>query len=559
MKPFRIGINMAGAISAGAYTAGVFDFLIEALQQWELAKTQNQPVPRHSVSIEVLSGASAGGMCSGMGALSLYDETAQQRKPTRLYGAWVQDIDISDLLKTNDLLNDSPVISVLDCTTLDKIAEKRLQWQGIPIRPLYVSPNLTLFLSLTNLRGIPYSVDVSNAGSFEEHISYHADQIQFELLEPGTAQKSQLSYTLRTNDQTSEAWKQLKAAALATGAFPVGLAARVVRRRKDEYQQKSWEVSQPGKKDAQGNCVCQADQEIQPAWDYASVPAAFEAVNADGGVTNNNPFECARRYLASLDGPETAHNPRGAFEADKAVLTIAPFPGDDRFSNEYDSGKERALFGMLPSLLSAMISQSRFQGESLSLLKDESVFSRFVIAPVDEKAQPPMHALQCGSLGAFGGFLYRGFRNRDYDLGRRNCQRFLQEHFVLPVENPLIAEGLSANRQALIDQFRAKDMNAPNPQNVRTEAWMPVIPRCGTARNEVGYPIRAKIPPADLDKTIAAAVDRLCKVAAQIASGNGFFAWLFGWEVRLAIKTKGKSELKKWLVAELQKEGGIQA
>ena len=29
---------MAGAISAGAYTAGVFDFLIEALDEWEKAK-----------------------------------------------------------------------------------------------------------------------------------------------------------------------------------------------------------------------------------------------------------------------------------------------------------------------------------------------------------------------------------------------------------------------------------------------------------------------------------------------------------------------------------------
>src|SRR6266581_7065330 len=69
MKPFRLGINMAGAISAGAYTAGVFDFLLEALQQWEKAKAENKAVPRHTISIEVLSGASAGGICSGLGAL----------------------------------------------------------------------------------------------------------------------------------------------------------------------------------------------------------------------------------------------------------------------------------------------------------------------------------------------------------------------------------------------------------------------------------------------------------------------------------------------------------
>jgi hypothetical protein len=35
---FKVAINMAGAISAGAYTAGVLDFLTEALEEWQKAK-----------------------------------------------------------------------------------------------------------------------------------------------------------------------------------------------------------------------------------------------------------------------------------------------------------------------------------------------------------------------------------------------------------------------------------------------------------------------------------------------------------------------------------------
>jgi len=34
-KTFEVGIVMAGAISAGAYTAGVMDFVIEALNAYE--------------------------------------------------------------------------------------------------------------------------------------------------------------------------------------------------------------------------------------------------------------------------------------------------------------------------------------------------------------------------------------------------------------------------------------------------------------------------------------------------------------------------------------------
>ncbi|WP_374163184.1 hypothetical protein [Arcticibacter sp. MXS-1] len=36
---FHAGLCMAGAVSAGAYTAGVMDYLLEALENWERAKS----------------------------------------------------------------------------------------------------------------------------------------------------------------------------------------------------------------------------------------------------------------------------------------------------------------------------------------------------------------------------------------------------------------------------------------------------------------------------------------------------------------------------------------
>ena len=38
--PFELGFVLAGAVSAGAYTSGVMDFMIEALQAWEDARAQ---------------------------------------------------------------------------------------------------------------------------------------------------------------------------------------------------------------------------------------------------------------------------------------------------------------------------------------------------------------------------------------------------------------------------------------------------------------------------------------------------------------------------------------
>jgi len=40
-KTFHLGLCMAGSVSAGAYTAGVIDYLFEALNNWYAEKQKN--------------------------------------------------------------------------------------------------------------------------------------------------------------------------------------------------------------------------------------------------------------------------------------------------------------------------------------------------------------------------------------------------------------------------------------------------------------------------------------------------------------------------------------
>src|SRR5271170_6277263 len=128
MASFKIGVNMAGAISAGAYTAGVLDFLTEALDEWYQAKARGEAVPAHDVSIEVLSGASAGGMCAAISAVMLQEDfehihdTNRTGTTNRFYESWVNKIDIRELLKTDDLKNAPEVVSLLDSTIINDIA-----------------------------------------------------------------------------------------------------------------------------------------------------------------------------------------------------------------------------------------------------------------------------------------------------------------------------------------------------------------------------------------------------------------------------------------------------
>src|SRR5688572_24408183 len=95
---FHLGLAMAGAISAGAYSAGVLDFLIEALDEWE--KVRGQPdIPNHRVVITVVSGASAGAITGALGAVSLAGSLQKGALATtpfpvsgvlpNLYEAWV--------------------------------------------------------------------------------------------------------------------------------------------------------------------------------------------------------------------------------------------------------------------------------------------------------------------------------------------------------------------------------------------------------------------------------------------------------------------------------------
>jgi predicted acylesterase/phospholipase RssA len=80
---FNIGIAMAGAVSGGAYSAGVFDFLMEALNEWQ--KHKNDPganVPRHDVFISAVSGTSAGGITAALGLASLADGIRSVEEPS---------------------------------------------------------------------------------------------------------------------------------------------------------------------------------------------------------------------------------------------------------------------------------------------------------------------------------------------------------------------------------------------------------------------------------------------------------------------------------------------
>ena len=556
--PYKLGINMAGAISAGAYTAGVFDFLVEALDAWEAEKKNpDAAVPRHDLSIEILTGASAGGMCTALGSVGLFDppnpcpgQGKTWREPTRLYKAWVQQIKIEDLVETGDLDRADSALdlaSLLNSETIEGIAKSTLGPPKVPFFRESVSATLRLLLTLTSLRGVPYQVNASNGGTFFELTDLYADQIQFGF-DAASATNPTVSGVVDLTNGDAPVWDLMRTSAIASGAVPVALAPQILTRKAADYDKRTWNVPvDPEETPCEPDqpCVCEKSTNLPPCWKPSEPPVDFQVTYVDGGATNNSPFECARRYIAGLNG--RTHNERRPEKATASVLTIAPFPGDSGFDPGWDAKKHRAILPALLSLKDALIGQSRFLGESLVLGQKGDLASRYMIAPKDETSGTKP-AIQSASLGAFGGFFSEVFRDHDYHLGRYNCQRFLQEWFVLPCENPLIAGGLERDRAKVIAYFKATD----KPGGVArvgglAEAWMPILPLCGGLRQPLPVPELKKMTQPELDLVLDRVFERVAKLLRLLIKPfplGGLAGWAFGGHVAKKIRATLEPQIK---------------
>jgi hypothetical protein len=277
----------------------------------------------------------------------------------------------------------------------------------------------------------------------------------------------------------------------------------------------------------------------------------------DGGLTDNDPFQLAHDYLAIHNPKHTVsqvtgalQNPSDPAEANCAVLTVAPFPSPDAYQSDFDFDQCSSIAGMLARLANALLSQSRFLGESLTAVLSGSSVSRFVLAPSGPDTDPPQKsALQCSLLGAFGGFFERGFRAHDYQLGRRNCQKFLTDHFRLAENNPIIQAGmnkLTPDARAMVQGRYLWDKDG--------QKTIPIIPLCGTVVQEVPLPDPATITTAQVNQILGLIIARMHALVIPMLTpilGSGPEAMALRGTLGILISTVGKDKLSKYLQKEL--------
>lgn len=471
---FEIGLVLAGAVTAGAYTAGVVDFLVQALDAWEDAKRDPAAkVPRHDVRLRVIAGASAGSIVASIGTWMMLRGQRANDPTNALYDAWVTRASILPLLGVNDEADEDGVLpSLLDGTAFDVIGDAAFELEArkkgavdLGRRRAWLADDLELFVTTASLRGIPYTADYQ-VGKLK--MKTCADHAHFSLKhDRGVLGRATV---LPTAAPADEAWDRLVQATLASSAFPLALPARYLRTPTDFYVDR---IETDGGRD------------VPPDWP-PSMSRSFGSLYVDGGLFDNTPLELARQTLA---GGRRLQNERRPDLARRAVLLVDPFPGIAAGEYTLEHPRVPSVVRDLKDLALAVLYQPRFEPEDLALARDADVASRFMIAP--ERTMPPTGPLASAPLLAFAGALHRAFREHDFALGRRNCQRFLRRWFALDPGNRLfVGDPLDVEKADW-----AAEGAAPQPKRV-------IIPLVGAAAADVPLPHWPKIDADELAYTL---------------------------------------------------------
>ncbi|RMB12297.1 patatin-like phospholipase family protein [Eilatimonas milleporae] len=565
-KTFEFGLVLGGTVSAGAYTAGVLDFLIEALDCWHQEKERAQAnddtmVPRHHVKLRIITGASGGGVCGAIFAASCrhrFPPVKQVGTQTRIsdrnpsvqsnpfYRTWVKTLDIGPLLEMSDIQADKPLKSLLNCRLLDDFSGFLVEYprslspagtHGLPMASAalrsWLEPHLKLAMTVTNLRGMPYSLTFPGDAGIDHAMRLHQDFMEFSVPTPGSdvpeyADPAPNFRTLEVDtDQilrSGDERERFRASALATGAFPFALEARDLSKQPIDYCYRfvtwldksmgSYVYGKPSPRDGMDD------------------PYRFLAV--DGGTLNNEPFEYARQALAGTNG----RNPRSGLEANRAIVLIDPLnePTAGQSTDEPKGEIGEAWENQAKIALATYHSlrgHAKFRPDEIGLMQDPTVYSRWMIAPkrgdtVSNKA------IATSGLGAFLGFFSEAYRHHDFMLGRRNCQRFLRAHFGLPMDNNAIHH---------------KEQRLLNPDKPNHS---PIIPLYGSAADDAElcpWPSKVLAGADAFEDPIKRRMRAIYgKLKRQEIENFGMKAWLdIGWVLG------GRSKLTKAVLKQINK------
>lgn len=351
----RLAITIAGAVSLGSYEAGVLWEVLDAVRQ----HNQDGRIvadPSRRIVVDVLTGASAGGMTAIILAQKLLFEGANFKGPydNPLYKVWVEGIDLSGLQATDpdepalhSLFSSDLIERISAATLLDRYQEPNSTTHTVQAHAgIEADSPLRVGVALSNLNGIDYGYHVEPQGVFEYR--EYADQMT-RLIDPRNV-----------STDTVDFWEPLRQAAVACGAFPIAFRPQnLMRSAKNE----------PDDFPAANLSIWNSD------------PRQF--TYTDGGVLQNQPLGIAKN-LVDLQDDHLEQESR-------YYLFVSPHAKDDGPPDSFQA-QGADYFHMLARLVSVLVGQAGFR----DWIRAEDINDR--VRLMDKRAEGLVDGILNGSV-----------------------------------------------------------------------------------------------------------------------------------------------------------------
>ncbi|MCU0526441.1 MAG: patatin-like phospholipase family protein [Elainella sp. Prado103] len=215
----KLAIAISGAVSLGSYEAGVLYEVIEAIAQHNVHPDTSVD---HRIEIDVITGTSAGALTACILAQKLMFEAEALRQPyaNALYGAWVEDLGIAELLQLRG--RDDPKFSIFSSEQIADLGYKYLLQRyaiGQPTprqRHPAVAPRLKLGLGLSHLNGVDQEIEMTDFPDLT-HLEYRSNR-HFRYTR--YADRFTCEICDHEMDDEPALWKTLERIARASGTLP---------------------------------------------------------------------------------------------------------------------------------------------------------------------------------------------------------------------------------------------------------------------------------------------------------------------------------------------------
>ncbi len=475
----KLAITISGAVSLGSYEAGVLYEIIEAIAQHNCHPdtTANQ-----QIEIDVITGASAGAMTACILAQKLMFEAEALRQPyaNALYSPWVEDVDITNLLKLRP--DEDPNFSILSSNQIAEIGERYVLQRyaaGAPTprqRHPASAASIRLGIAMSNLNGVDYAVevtdfpDVNNPGSRSRQMftyTRHQDFLTYEVTDSAA-------------DDSAAVWQVLEQAARSSGAFPFAFRPLQIQRRGSEpsyarsvlsageyafvytdggvfeneplglakdlvdqidvnhqdHHNRFYLYVSPGAKSSTANPSIQADNATYLKTGAALASAIFTQARFQNWVTTSKINQKIRQFeqqatelsdrllkspqLAAAFGCVADSLLEVLYQAGESVEQRDQLTSDrDRLRQQFTEEYDRLVYVSGESVAESWLKLVQAL-EKIQNLSSKDVMTVYAITSADVE-------LAGEQLFAFGGFLDQSFRDFDYNVGRRKAMLFLQK------------------------------------------------------------------------------------------------------------------------------------